>query len=147
MKNKISKTPAEAIQRIKEVLFAYKYHQIEEIKDTLIDQVQRVADMFDTIETDILPNATPPDDKNVYESTGLKAEWLSWMRQRADKARVKAETFLDTHIEGLKNAYYVDDKDTLDASDPQDKDTLDLIERIEKLDEAIQAKGTWVNPL
>ena len=147
MKTKISNAPAEAIQRIKEVLFAYKYHQIQAIEDTLVDQVQRVADMFETIETNILPNAAPPDDKKDYESTNLKAAWLDWMRKRADKARTKAETFLDTHIEALKNAYYVDDKTDLDASDPQDKDTLDLIERIEKLDEAIGNRGTWANPL
>ncbi|KAL9594308.1 MAG: hypothetical protein Q9219_007102 [cf. Caloplaca sp. 3 TL-2023] len=129
MTNYINTMPDRAIKNLKDVLSALKYHQIDTISTTLVNQAHRVGEMFNNMEIEI--GKRDPS----FQPKGLQAVWSKWIKGRAERARTRAETYLEGNLENIKTGY---------SSDYQ-KDKV-LLEKINKLEAAIKGRTTWNNP-
>lgn len=132
-----------AIKNIKDVLFAYKYHMIPTISQYLVNQANRVGNMFESMDGTKVPQLHPllkGQAYGNYQRVGLRDLWNQWIRGRTDKARLKAETYMTGWVNHLKG--YIPS----DPSKLSDDDKV-LVEKIVKLDQAVNAVlGTWNNP-
>lgn len=126
-------TPDKAIKNLKDVLSALKYHQIPAVNTLLVNQANRVGNMFNQMETALA-------NRPGYQPAGLQAEWNSWIKGRADRARTRAETYLTDNIKKLKDGYTTEYQRQPQFADPV------LLEKIDKLDAAIKVRQTWGNP-
>ena len=105
MQGYISKDPLKAMKNLRDVVAAYRYHQDATINDNLKKQSQRIADMFDRLDSRELPGKDfKPWGLNPYKKVGLKSKWESWMRGRAELAERKAVVYLDRYTKDLANA-------------------------------------------
>lgn len=138
MNEYLGNTPERAIKNVKDVITAYRYHQIQKIQNNLVAQSNRVRDMFDTMDTAIL--AKNPS----YQKLNLGPLWASWMRGRADRARTRAETYTKQWVNALKTGYGTESqRETADA------DRKILLSKIDALDTEVTnvINGGWPNPL
>lgn len=125
--------PNKAIKNLKDVLSALKYHQIPAVSTILVDQANRVGNMFQTMETELA-------NRPGYQALGLQAAWNTWIKGRADLARTKAETYLTDYIQKLNDGYGSDYQ-----RQPQYADTV-LLGKIDALTAAIAGRTAWANP-
>ena len=143
-------TVARAIQAVKDMYLAYEYHKITFVQDTLRTQRLRVANAWRAMDAQVLPAHPMPDINGKkpelgkyanYVSQGLEQGWLNWSRGKADLARTRAEQFMDTHANLLRDKWYVsaEERAKLQNSDPN---RYLLIERIEALSAAVAARTT-----
>ena len=100
MTNYEQQQPDRAVKNIKDVLSAYKYHQIQAVNGILVRQANRVGAMFGRMENDYLANNYPG-----YEKIGLQALWTSWIKGRTDRARTRAETYMKDGVKRLHDGY------------------------------------------
>ncbi|KAI4122687.1 MAG: hypothetical protein LQ338_005669 [Usnochroma carphineum] len=126
-------TPDKAIKNLKDVLSALKYHQIPAVNTLLINQANRVGNMFDQMETAL---ASRPG----YQRADLQAKWNSWIKGRTDRARARAETYLTDNMKKLKDGYTSEYQRQPKFADPV------LLAKIDNLDVAIRGRQTWGNP-
>lgn len=138
MNGYLGATPDRAIQNVKDVLTAYRYHRIQEIQTSLVAQSNRVRDMFNTMDTAIL--AKNPS----YQQLNLGPLWASWMRGRADSARAKAETYMNQWVNALQTGY----GSPLQRQNP-DAARVILLGKIDALATEVTnvINGGWPNPL
>lgn len=125
--------PDRAIKNIKDVLSAYKYHQIKAVNDILVKQANRVGAMFGRMENDYLANNYPN-----YEKIGLQALWTSWIKGRTDRARTRAETYMQDGVNRLQAGYGSE-------YNRQHTDNV-LMAKIDSLTAAVKAQQGWANP-
>src|SRR5580658_5008126 len=86
MQGYVQNDPYKALKNIKDVLSAYKYMQITEINNFLVDQSTRVGNMFDAQETYLASIAVPAPrnagNLDTYVPIGLGNMWRQWVRGR-----------------------------------------------------------------
>lgn len=136
-----------AIKNIKEVLMAYRYHQVPVIGTSWQKQVNRVGDLLEKMDAEI-PKHVKPNGYDVYQSMNLKPRWNTWISGRVIQARKKPEQYMENWIGRLKEAYITETPST-------NPDDVVLVEKIKKLDEAIDEARkiswtvgmTFVNPI
>lgn len=138
MNDYLGATPERVIKNIKDVITAYRYHQIQEVETNLVAQANRVRDMFTTMETAI--QAKYPS----YQQLGLGSLWATWIRGRADRARGRAETYMNQWVEGLQTGY-----GTPSQRQNPDPARVILLNKIDTLATEVTnvINGGWVNPL
>ncbi|KAL8701240.1 MAG: hypothetical protein Q9201_005019 [Fulgogasparrea decipioides] len=91
-------TPDKAIKNLKDVLSALKYHQIPAVSTLLVNQADRVGNMFNQMEMTLA-------NRLKYQRANLQAEWNICIKGRADRARTRAESYLTDNIKKLKDGY------------------------------------------
>lgn len=126
--------PDRAIANLKDVLTALRYHQDGVVSGNLVRQARRVGVMFNNMETEIARRDP------TFQPKGLQTLWNSWIKGRADRARTRAETYLETNLKALKDGYMSDYQ-----QDPKFSDGV-LVTKINRLDAAIQGRTRWNNP-
>ena len=130
-----------AFKKMRDIISAWKYHQDATTKAVLKKQSDRVAAVFDSLDT-----AVAAQDQ-AYAKIGLKDAWNSFMTGRADKAMAAAETFLDNWLSYMNNAW-TSDAGGDENSDPNAKsDPNSRASRLAKLKEARDGLGTWSSPV
>lgn len=131
-----------AFKKMRDVISAWRYHQDATTKEILKKQSDRVANVFDRLESEI--KAKDEDHKQI----GLKDAWNSFMKAQTDKARATAETFLDDWLETMSNAWTDGDEGSGDEnSDPNTPDdTNSKASRLAKLKKERDGMGTWSSP-
>lgn len=134
--------PQKAVQNIKDVLSAWKYHVDTEIKTILTRQRNRVADTLNDIET-ALKGTTNSKAGLPYEPIDLKSKWNTWSAARLVDARNKAEDHMTKWTAKLEAAYATAAKKKA-ATEAKNTTALDLIDQIETLKEAVKNKPSWV---
>jgi len=125
--------PDRAVKNIKDVLSAYKYHQIQAVNDILVRQANRVGAMFRRMENDYLAKNYPG-----YEKIGLQTLWTSWIKGRTDRARTRAETYMKDGVKRLHDGYGSDYNRQF--TDPV------LLAKIDSLTTAVNGQQSWANP-
>lgn len=135
--------PDRAVKNIKDVISAYKYHQIQEISANLLKQKNRVGNMFDQM--DSLPSFPAPSGNQPYQKIGLKAAWDTWISGRAQLARSKAETYMRQWLESLQNGYASEYQRQIAEDNP---DVQELIDKIDALAKEVDStlKNRWNPP-
>ena len=83
--------------RRSDVLSALRYHQIPAVNTILVNQANRVGNMFNQMENVL---ATRPGYQRP--NPNIQTQWKSWIKGRADLARTKAETYLKGNLKNLK---------------------------------------------
>lgn len=138
MQSYVDKKPDRAVKNIKDVTAVYRYHQIPEIKTTLVAQSNRIRDMFNTMDAAIKVA------KPKYEEMELGPLWATWMRGRADRARTEAETYMNHWVKALQTAYGTPTQRT-----EANADQTVLLARIDALATEVTdlIKAGWSNPL
>ena len=133
-----------AFKNMRDVISAWRYHQDATTKQILKKQSDRIAARFDVLESEIAKS-----DQN-YNKIGLKDAWNSFMKGRAAKVGAGAETFLDTWLKYMNDAWADGDensnpnagKDPKTPDDPNSKTS-----RLAKLKKERDGMGTWSNPV
>jgi hypothetical protein len=135
--------PHRAVKNVKDVLTAYQYHQIAEINSFLVAQSNRVANMLDAMETYLAGITVSTSKGNLlpYQNKQLGARWRAFMNSKAQTAKGRAETYMDTWVQGLKDGYCSD----YQREKANDDDKI-LIKKIDELSNAVQAKSNWALP-
>lgn len=138
----MQKEPNRAMRNLKDVLTAYRYHQDATINSNLQKQSKRVGELLDRLDSIELPKVEIKiKDKKVakYEKIGLKDMWEGFIQAQAEKAKSKAETYLDKYVAAMKKQV-----------DPKNADPViaGLGPRIEKLEEEVakMKADPWKNP-
>ena len=134
---------SKAFKKMRDIISAWKYHQDGTTKDILKKQSDRVAAVFDSLESEIAKQ-----DKS-YTRVGLKDAWNSFMKGRAEKARAGAETFLDNWLKQMDDAWMdVDESSGDENSNPNTKsDPNSKASRFAKLKKERDGMGTWSSPV
>jgi hypothetical protein len=143
-------TPERAIANIKDVLSAWKYHIDSSISAILLKQRNRVGDQMAAIEKELdgltYTTGRGNNAKTIipYKQIDLKKEWLLWSSGRLARAKQRAEEYMDTWLDSLKEGYATDFLREEARKHAQDEPNLELmIQRIDKLEAILQAKPTW----
>jgi hypothetical protein len=135
--------PDREAKNIKDVLTAYRYHQIQEVQTNLINQVRRIRDMMNNMESYLAGQTISNRNGNFdqYVPIGLGNFWIQFMQSKVVEAKSKAETYMDTYIQRLKDGY-------CSAYQRQNANAEDqiLITKIDSLEAAVNAKPNWVVP-
>lgn len=132
-----------AFKKMRDIISAWKYHQDGTTKDIIKKQSDRVAAVFDRLDSEIAKK-----DKK-YTKIGLKDAWTSFMKARAEKARARAENFLDHWLKYMNDAWTDGDEGSGDeSSDPKTgTNTNSKASRLAKLKKERDGLGTWSSPV
>lgn len=91
--------PDRAVKNLKDGLSALKYHQDPTIGALLVNQANRVGNMFNQMETNLVAQAV------VIRSTIYRPSGKCGFKSRADRARTSADTHLTENLKKLKAGY------------------------------------------
>ena len=133
-----------AFKKMRDIISAWRYHQDATTKQILKKQSDRVAAIFDVLESEIAKN------NNKYSKIGLKDAWNSFMEARAAKAGAAAETFLDTWLKYMNDAWVDGDENSNPNAPNAPKagdDPNSKTSRLAKLKKERDDMGTWSNPV
>ena len=146
MKKYVDADTNKAFKKMRDIISAWRYHQDETTKGTLKKQSDRVAARFDVLESEIKAK----NDK--YGQIGLKDAWNSFMKARAAKAGAKVETFLDTWLKAMNDAW-VDGNENSNPnagndpkSNPKGNDPNSKTSRLAKLTKERESMGKFPTP-
>ncbi len=150
-------TPDRVVKNIKDVISALKYMRDVTISQILVAQKNRVGGMLEQMDRNYVPNIQKTDGAKQnyarWQYIGLQGHWNTFMRGRADFARTKAESYINTYLEHLETGYVnpvAIENANLGASasppDPQAQAALVLIGKIQALRKEVDNMPTWTNP-
>jgi len=134
-----------AVKNLKDVLTAWNYHRTPAINTILVNQVQRVGNMLNQMETYLAGRDIAYGRQGNlvrYVPIGLQTKWRIFMQQRVTLARTKADTHMTTWLNKLKDGYTSQLQRA--STDP---DMVTLIGKIDALDAAITGKAAWNLPV
>jgi hypothetical protein len=146
MNGHVKSRPRTAISNIRDVLAAWKYHVDNDIANILTRQRNRVGQKFAAIERVL--DGYSYNSYAPYKSIDLQDKWNAWTSGRVVRAKQRAEAYMTTWLEKLKDEYATKAKReeaATAAADGQDEKQK-LIQTIDLLEAAIDAKPTWDMP-
>jgi chitinase len=154
MQDYLGAQPDRAFKNIKDVITILRYHMDATVTQRLVDQKNRVGNMMNRLETVPISQVQVSEKgRNLgwWQPVGLQNRWNTWIRGRANKARVKAETYIETYLERLKDGYASEVQRQVardvDPSDPLIIAARTLIAKIDALDNEWQTnRSRWQNP-
>jgi hypothetical protein len=147
--------PNKEVRNIKDVLSAYRYHTIPAIRQILLTQRNRVSDMFDAIEDEMVrvqlsyqTGGRRPVNIVPYVKIGLKTQWDTWSSGRLSLAKSKAETYMSHYLQSLQNGYATPAlrNAAQAAAGKGDNDPQTLIDKIDALATAVGNLPAWNAP-
>ncbi|KAL0257640.1 hypothetical protein SLS55_006803 [Diplodia seriata] len=130
-KNKVD----EAIAVVKQVIWAQVYHSDPNVASILKKQVDRIAEMLDELDSNVIRSEVGAWLDGSYERLDIAAKWRTWMTSRAAAASKKAETFVTEYIRKIKDAH--------NAQTPGVRQAI--LDRIQALETAA-AQASWTAP-
>jgi chitinase len=154
MQEYLGAQPDKAFKNIKDVISVLRYHMDATVAQRLIDQKNRVGNMMNRLDTVLIPQVQVSGrggNFGRWQAVGLQNRWNTWIRGRANKARVKAETYIETYLERLKDGYASEVQRQVardgDPGDPLIIAARTLIAKIDALDNEWQNnRPRWQNP-
>ena len=155
MQEYLGAQPDKAFKNIKDVISVLRYHMDATVSARLVLQKDRVGDMMNRLDTVLIPQVQIQNREGQnfgrWQPVGLQTRWNTWIRGRANIAKAKAETYVDTYIDRLKDGY-ASDLQRQEAADGDPNDPLIaaarvLIAKIDALDnEWTNNRPNWQNP-
>ncbi|KAL8694715.1 MAG: hypothetical protein Q9224_003515, partial [Gallowayella concinna] len=125
--------PDVSVKNLKDVVSAYKYHQIPDVSRFLVNQGNRIGAMFLQMENTIAAN------EPNYQRLNLNTKWNAFIKGRAERARLRAETYLSNYLGKLKEGYYTEYQ-------KEGRFNAILVDKIGNLTQAYEALTPWANP-
>lgn len=147
-----------AVKNVRNLILAVKYMKIKEVNDILIKQANRVADMFEDLETIHIPplwsaykkqNEALQKDPD-YQYIGMKALWIDYLKKEGAANAVKVKTILPKIMPlftaEVERLAAMRNKPTPPLDEEEDE--KDFRESVDKLQIAIDAMiaSPWTNP-
>ncbi|KAL8730716.1 MAG: hypothetical protein Q9166_003908 [cf. Caloplaca sp. 2 TL-2023] len=134
MTNYEQQTPDKAVKNLKDVISAYKYHKVPTVSTYLVNQANRVGNMFQQMENSIA--ASDPG----YQRLNLQSKWKTWIKGRGDRARTRTETYVVDYTKKLRDGYTSEYQVAGGFGDPV------LLEKIEASTKEVNGLQPWGNP-
>lgn len=142
----------EMIKSMRYLIGSRMYHNDVHIRDILRAQKDRVGNVLDLIDRQVLPNnprrAAP---YKPWQPLGLKAEWDTFMKGKMALVQTKTMKVINEFLPRLQEQWASDAQRQAATPDPnddaqtqQDKQNLqDLIDKIDAMDSVVRALPSW----
>jgi hypothetical protein len=142
----VSNNPLKAVANIRDVLSAWKYHVDDDIANILIAQRDRVGDKFAAVEKAL--DGITYNNILPYKSMDLQTAWNTWSSGRVRYAKKKAEDYMTTWLQKLKDGHATQKmrEDAAKAAKNGQDEKQNLIRTIDLLEAAVKARPTWNMP-
>lgn len=143
---------SEMIKAMRYLIGSRMYHNDVHIRDVLRAQKDRVGNVLDLLDTQILPNnPRHPAPYRPWQPQGLKAEWDSFMKGKMALVEVKTMKVINEFLPRLQEQWAdaakrqeakIETGD--DAATQASKQALqDLIDKIDAMDSVVRALSAW----
>lgn len=149
----IQSDPDTAIKNLKDVMSALRYHADPTISNRLVTQKNRIGDMLNRMDTQVVPGIQRFDANNQqfgqWQPKGLQQRWNTWIRGRADLARTRAFAHIEKYLGELVSGWTSDlqRQDALNKANQGDQLPLRRINKIDMLrNEWNTNRPVWNNP-
>ncbi|KAF9875163.1 hypothetical protein CkaCkLH20_07429 [Colletotrichum karsti] len=126
----------EAIRTVKNAMMTYKYMVMDDVKDILKDQADRVGDRLDTVDKWFTGKGSNP-----WAYSSMKAKWTSFIKGSTEKAVGKMKSFVVDWTEKIEEVLPKDT--TNDANVPG---RVALRKKIVELRKAVDDLPAWTSP-
>ncbi|KXH59987.1 glycosyl hydrolase family 18 [Colletotrichum salicis] len=126
----------EAIRTVKNAMMTYKYVVMDDVKDILKDQADRVSDRLDTVDKWFTGKGSNP-----WAYSSMKAKWRSFIKGSTEKAVGKMKSFVVDWTEKIEEVLPKDT--TNDANVPG---RVALRKKIVELRKAVDDLPAWTSP-
>jgi chitinase len=130
------------------------YQSDSKIRGIMKAQTDRIGDVLDALDTDLLPKNTKSGFE-AWTKQDLRNDWHRFMNRRYTTVTTNTNTFVTRNLEALKREYvtqaekarWTDAKGDSQAVLDEKKKRRDFIAAIEKFEVEWNALPAWFNPL
>ena len=154
MRDYLERSPNTAIKNIKDTITVIRYHNDPDVSARLVRQKNRVGDMLNTMNTQVVPKIMKTmrngDRFGTWQPQNLQQQWNTWIRGRADYALKKAITHIEKWLQELEDSYATPELRNIASRGGNDAEAQAARTRIEKIDklrdEWTNRRPIWNNP-